>query len=51
MEEDPQKGEKRHRFKGGTPEDMERSSRIARTTGTGGTSILIAPRKASFLSN
>ena len=51
MEEDLKKGQKRHRAKGGTPEDMKRSSQIPRTTGTGGTSKLIAPRKPSFLSN
>ena len=51
MEEDLKKGKKRHIAKGGTPEDMKRSSQIARITVTGGTSKLIAPRKPSFPSN
>ena len=48
MEEDIKKGLKRNRVKGGTPEDIKRSSQIARTTGTGGTSRLVAPKKACF---
>ena len=51
MEEDLKKGKKRHIAKGGTPEDMKRSSQIARITVTGGTSKLIAPRKPSFPTN
>ena len=51
MEEDLKKGKKRHIAKGGTPEDMKRSSQIARITVTGGTSKLITPRKPSFPSN
>ena len=50
-EEILQKGQKRNRDKGGTPEDMKRSRQIARTTGAGGTSKLIAPRKSSLLQN
>ena len=46
--EDLQKGLKRNRVKGDTPEDIKRSSQIARLTSGGGQSKLIAPRKASL---
>ena len=47
-EEDLQKGLKRGRVKGGTPEDLKRNSQIAKMSNSGGPSKLIAPRKTSL---
>ena len=51
MEEEIQKGLKRVRVKGGTPEDQKRSSQIARLNSVGGASKLIAPRKSLLQTN
>ena len=51
LEEEIQKGLKRARVKGGTPEDQKRNSQIARLNSVGGASKLIAPRKSLLHTN